>query len=147
MSAPRRRQYSDSQKAEALAAVDANGGNVSATAAALGIPQKTLDCWFRKRGVNPEVAQMRLGKKEDLADRLEDLAHKLLDSATAKIGDANLSNVTVALGISIDKMRLLREQPTSITAALTDDERADRVAALLERARARRDGRAALRAI
>lgn len=142
-----RRQYSDSQKAEALAAVDANGGNVAATAAALGIPQKTLDCWSRLRGVHPEVVQMRSGKREDLADRLEDLAHKLLDKAEGKIGDANLSNVTVALGISIDKMRLLREQPTSITAAMTDDERADRVATLLERARARRDGRPALRAV
>lgn len=90
---------------------------------------------------------MRSGKREDLADRLEDLAHKLLDKAEGKIGDANLSNVTVALGISIDKMRLLREQPTSITAAMTDDERADRVATLLERARARRDGRPALRAV
>jgi transposase-like protein len=142
-----RRRYSDSQKAEALAALDAKGGNVRATAIALGIPHKTLDCWANERGVHEEVAQMRTGKREDLADRLEALAHVLMDSIGDKISDANLSNVSVSLGIAIDKMRLLREQPTSITAALTDDERAKRVNALLDRARARRDGHAALRAI
>jgi transposase-like protein len=142
-----KRQYSDSLKAESLAALDANGGNVRATAATLGIPHKTLDDWANERGVNEEVAELRTGKREDLADRLEALAHTLLDSVAGKIHDANLSNVSVSMGIAIDKMRLLREQPTSITAALTDDERADRVAALLDRARARRDGRAALRAI
>jgi hypothetical protein len=142
-----KRQYSDTQKAEALAALDANGGKVKPTAAALSIPEKTLEEWSKNRGINPEVANIRAGKREDLADRLEELAHSLLDGAAGKILDANLSNVSVSLGIAIDKMRLLREQPTSITAALTDDERADRVAALLDRARARRDGRAALRAI
>jgi transposase-like protein len=142
-----KRQYSDAQKAEALAALDANGGNVKRTASLLGIPHKTLDDWSKELGINDDVAEIRAGKRGDLADRLEGIAHVLLDSIESKIPDANLSNVSVSFGIAVDKMRLLREQPTSITAALTDDERADRVASLLDRARARRDGRTALRAV
>lgn len=142
-----RRRYSDTQKADALVALDANGGNVIGTSRLIGIPEKTLEEWSKNRRINEDVAILREGKREDLADRLEDIAHKLLDSMASKIPDANLSNVSVSFGIAVDKMRLLREQPTSITSALTDDERADRVATLLDRARARRDGRAALRAM
>lgn len=138
-----RRQWSDRDRAEALAALDANGGNVSRTAQALGVPRKTLAEW-RDGRTNPEVAELRQEKKAGLADRLETIAHKLADSLPDKINQAELKDAATSLGIIVDKMRLLREQPTAISRdddSLTDSERADRIAALVESARARRDGR------
>ena len=142
-----KRQYSDEEKASALAALDANRGNVKATAQVLRIPASTLTRWRDGEGVVPAVADMREIKKADLADRLEDLAHLITDTMPNKLADADLQKLATSLGITIDKMRLLREQATSISQNLTDEQRVERVADLLERARARRDGRAPLQAI
>ena len=40
-----RRSYSDAERAEALAVLDANAGNVERTARHLGLPRKTLEGW------------------------------------------------------------------------------------------------------
>jgi hypothetical protein len=141
-----KRRYSDEDKAVALAALDANGGNLARAASETGVPRKTLAEWASGR-VADGVADIRHQKKEDLADRLEAIAHALVDAIPGKVKDADLARIATSLGITIDKMRLLREQPTAITANLSDDERAERVAALLDRARARRDGPPALRAV
>jgi hypothetical protein len=103
-----RRSYSDEQKAEALAGLDANAGNVTRTARQLSLPRKTLDQWAKGR-VHPGVAELRHQKKEELADRLEALAYQLLDALPGKIAGASLIQIAVALGIVIDKMVLLRE--------------------------------------
>jgi transposase-like protein len=141
-----KRSYSDEDRATALAALDANGGNLSRTASEMGVPRTTLQEWAAGR-VAERVTDIRQEKKGALADRLEEIAHTLVDAIPNKVSDADLREVSTSLGITIDKMRLLREQPTAITANLTDDERAERVAALLDRARARRDGQPALRAV
>ena len=138
-----RRSYSDAERAEALAALDANGGDVSKTARQLGIPRVTLLGWASGR-VHPSVSELRQSKKEGLADRLEAVAHQLLDLFPDKAKDANLQQVATSFGIAIDKMRLLREQPTSIAGReLTDDERVDRLNTLYERIRARGTGQPA----
>ena len=139
-------KYSDDDRASALAALDANGGNMLRTSKELGVPRATLQEWEQGR-VSSAVPEARVQKRVDLASRLEEIAHSLVDAIPGKVGDADLGKIATTLGISIDKMRLLREQPTSINAALSDDERAERVAALLERARARRDGLPAIRAV
>ena len=137
-----RRSYSDEERANALAALDANDGDVSRTARQLGVPRKTLEDWA-KGHVHPAVAEVRQEKKGTLADAIEGVAWKLLDALPGKVPDADLRQTATALGIAIDKMRLLREQPTSITSdGLSDDERAARVAELLDAARARRDRQA-----
>jgi len=53
-----------------------------------------------------------------------------------------LSMVATAAGIAVDKARLLRDQPTSISSnvELSDDERRARITAIFDRARARRAG-------
>jgi hypothetical protein len=52
-------------------------------------------------------------KKRQLADRLEGLAHALLDGMGSpdKIGAATLQQLAISLGIVIDKMLLLRARP------------------------------------
>ncbi len=133
-----KRSYSDEEKASALAALAANGGDVHRTSRQVGVPRKTLEDWSKGRGVCLAVADIRQGKKADLADRLEDLAHQLADAIPGKIPTADLKQLGVSLGIAVDKMRLLREQPTSIEAHdLSDDEKLARLRQLAERAQAR----------
>lgn len=73
-----KRHYSDNDRAVALATLDANEGNVRKTARITGIPHKTLDEWAKGR-INADCAEIRTEKRKDLADRLEDLAHSLVD--------------------------------------------------------------------
>ena len=136
-----KRSYSDEEKASALAALAANGGDVLLTSKQVGVPRKTLEDWSKGRGVCSAVADIRQEKKQDLADRLEDLAHRLVDAIPGKVAQADLKQLGVCLGIAVDKMRLLREQPTSIEGHdLSDDERLARLRQLAERAQARRLG-------
>ena len=103
-----RRSYSDEQMAVALAGLDANAGNVARTARQLGLPRKTLDQWAKGR-VHPGVANLRHQKKEELADRLDVLAGRLVAAMPSKIAGASLRELAVAVGILIDKLVLLRE--------------------------------------
>lgn len=136
-----KRTYSDEEKAAALLALDANGGNVAKTAREARVPRKTLEEWEKGR-IHPAVANIRQHEREPLADRLEAMAHDLVDVMPDKLAEASLQQIALTLGIAVDKMRLLREQATAIqkNERLTDEERADRVAELLDRARARRTG-------
>lgn len=140
-----KRTYSDSDKAAALAALDANGGDVSHTARQLGVPRKTLSEWARGRGVSEDVPGMRAGKRGELTERLESVAHAILDALPGSLAGAQPHHLATALGIVLDKRQLLQGQPTAIggDGVLSDDERAVRAAALLELARARRSGRGA----
>lgn len=107
--------YSDAFKAEALAALNANGGNVMRTANELDIPRKTLEGWRDGVGTRALSADDRHQKRGDLADRLEVIAWKLVDGIEeADISKASLVQKTTAFGILCDKMRLLRGEATSI---------------------------------
>jgi len=103
-----KRQYSDEDKATALSAVDANGGNVKLTARQLGIPHKTLDDWAKGRNQNPTVADLRTKKRGSLADKFEHLAHLLVDAMPGKIAQATLSQCAITSGIAVDKAVRLR---------------------------------------
>lgn len=124
------RDYSQEQKAEAIAHFQANGQNYSGTSRELNIPQNTLRRWVLE---HPELSELREVKSRDLANRLESIAFGLTDS----IDEHDLSIVPLAskatsLGIVIDKMQLLRGQPTSISGSvMSDDERKLRLAELI----------------
>jgi len=113
-----RREWSDSEKATALAALDANGGNVSHTARQLGIPRMTLADWAAGR-VTDDVTELRQEKKESLADAFEALARKLVAGVGVWVDQrleegCNPATVGTTLGIVVDKMQLLRGDPTHI---------------------------------
>lgn len=131
--------YSDREKAEALALVDANGGNVNETARMLGIPGSTVAKWVDgKRPVNIDVVNMAKGKRLPLADALEDMVYVALDYLPKALGRANAQQIAISIGILTEKMLLLRGQATVITENLLSDEaKAERVAILLEQARQR----------
>lgn len=107
-----RRQFSDNDKAAALAALDANGGNVLKTAKQINVPRSTLQEWANGR-VNHDVPELRQQAKKALAERLEEIAHQLIDAVPDKIADASLQQVATALGIVVDKKQLLTGEATS----------------------------------
>ena len=49
-----RRVYSKEFVEQAVALATAAGASVTATARALGVPQKTLDCWVKRERRDPE---------------------------------------------------------------------------------------------
>jgi hypothetical protein len=117
-----RHGYTDSARADALAALAANGGNFTRTAAQLGIPRRTLQHWA-KGECAPQVRELAQQKKGPLADAFEELARELLGGMTPeKMAAATLQQLATAAGIAVDKMQLLRGQPTTIT-EMTDEER------------------------
>jgi len=136
-----RRRYSDEERATALAALAANGGNVGGTSRQLGIPEATLRAWATGER-HPEASQMCGDKKASLADQFEALAVKLLGVADEKAAALNARDAVVAAAVAVDKMRLLRGEATEISE--TRDDRLDEFRRRYADAQgdARADGRA-----
>src|SRR5262249_16637663 len=108
-----RRRYTDEERAAALAALHANAGNLQRTAHQVGVPETTLRHWATGDR-HPEAAQMGDQKRGPMADAFDAIAWKLLDALPDKIGTASLAQAATALGIAVDKGRLLRGLPTDI---------------------------------
>ena len=137
-----RRRYTESQKAEALAILISNNGNVLGTAKQLGIPQITLLGWrneserlrlkdeeqkakdaektggSEKRLPGLTVSELRELKKGDMASAYEDIVWlgltRLREGYLIQESN-NLVAVSTATATSVDKMRLLQEKSTVIT--------------------------------
>ena len=140
-----KRDYSDKEKASALAALDFNGGNLKYTAQQLGISERTLGWWagrYKKKqsdeapqagGSNPDILVQKQEIKESLADRLELLAHKYIDRLE------KLEKVTaIDMAVVVDKMLLLRGQATNISkdvSAMKLEERQGRILELVEKSK------------
>jgi len=130
-----KRQYSDREKASALAALDANGGNVNQTARQLAIPRKTLALWASSRHLSADVADIRHEKRKELGERLEDLAHTLVDLLPDKLPSASVRDLAGALIVAVDKMQLLKGAPTAISkdvSNVTNEDRANRILELVK---------------
>lgn len=130
--ARKERNYSDSEKAQALVVLDFCNGNESEAARRLGIPRQTLQEWNAGR-VSEEVPEIRQDKKADLAQALEDLAFTLVDKMSTSEKSSG-----VDLGIVVDKMLLLRGEPNSISKDVTHaapEQRRARILQLVEKAK------------
>lgn len=132
-----KRQYSDNDKAVALATLDANEGNIRQSAKMLKLPESTLTDWANNRGVCPEVAEIREDKKAELAEKLEEVAHALTDNILLRAqSDFSLltpmKDFAVSLGIAIDKMQLLKGAPTAISKDVSERTNEERVTRILE---------------
>lgn len=116
-----KRQYSDNDKATALAALDANGGNLRRTSKQLGIPLATLQRW-RDGQVNEDVTDLRTHKKGDLADKYEQVVNAYIDHLLKPdtISSAKAGEASAVAGTATDKMRLLRGLPTEIVSIIPD---------------------------
>jgi len=112
---PRKRapNYSEAFRAAALAALDANGGNVRRTARAMGIRESTLRGWMTGR--TPTDQGLRDQKRAEFDTVLEDFARRLCEVDPMDRKAPNLRDLGVALGIAVDKLLLLRGQPNAIS--------------------------------
>ena len=106
------RGFTEDDKAAALAALAANAGNVSKTARDLGIPRTTLSRWSNGERITDGVTAKAHVKKSALADELESLARILVGAMPEKVADATLQQSATALGITVDKMQVLRGEST-----------------------------------
>ncbi len=135
------RDYSAEDKANALAVLASNGGNVKRTSTQLGIPYMTLKGWILpERGVNDEVTACVIEKKADLADLWEAHARQALGLSGKRITEDAVpySDTVRGAAIAIDKMRLLREESTENVKEVTSiEERDKRAVELMERAKLR----------
>lgn len=110
-----RRQWTDEKKSEILAALDANQGNVKRTARQCGVAVSTLRGWAKGRGTNAGVAKLRPEKRGELADALEEIAWQIVELLPSKLQQAEVRELATLLGVSLDKLLLLRGQPNSRT--------------------------------
>ncbi len=110
------RDYPTDLKAAVIKAIEANNGNVLATAKLFGIPQDTAYYWWK---TSDRYSQFQNTSGINLADKLENLAHSAADSmAEHDLNIVSFADKARAMGIVIDKMQLLRGQPTTINANL-----------------------------
>lgn len=107
--------YTEEEKAAALAALDANGGNLLRTARELNIPESTLRQWRNGEGINQSVSKLREQKSAELAAKMGEIIGQILDVLPGKLEKASARDLAVSLGILIDKKQLLEGQPTQIT--------------------------------
>lgn len=115
MSRPRRR-YDDKFRASAVVMLEAAGypgkeGALMEVSRHLGMPHNTLRNWYHAER-NPPPSDLRQDKKRDLAIELEDIAYMLVKAIPGKIEEATLQQTATSMAIAIDKMQLLRGQPT-----------------------------------
>lgn len=116
------RTYTDEEVAEALAVLKANGGNVLQTAKTTGIPRKTICQWrdgvSRKNIPKPLIEK----KKRDLGDTIERLAFRLCDVVSRRIKkgtDDSTKDLVVSIAVAVEKLLLIRGEPTSISRSNT----------------------------
>ncbi|SRR5713101_2642305 len=128
------RDYPVELKAAVIAAIEQNGGNVLATSKLFNLPPDTVRYWWAN---SDRFREIQVTSSICLADKLENVAHSYVDS----LASHDLSIVTArdkasVAAIAIDKMQLLRGEPTSIP-GLSEQDRALRLAELLERVQGR----------
>lgn len=111
--------YSLDRKAEVLAMVQANAGNVDRTALETGIPHQTIRYWL----ANPDrFSKIQSEKQIDLAEKLHNIAHQCADLLPAMLPSASVREVVGAMGQSIEKRQLILGLPTSINAEVERQE-------------------------
>lgn len=105
------RTYSPQERQKAVAAYNETG-NLEKVSTSLNIPLSTLQGWTS----NPAYFSPK--NRSNLADKFEFAANLYLDLAVKKSKKATFAHLMTGLGIAVDKMQLLRGQPTSITETL-----------------------------
>lgn len=154
-----RRGYSDEDKAFALAYLQAHGGNVYRAAKDLGIHPQNLYQWSHGLRISEQARLMSKQKVEELKQQLTSLAETSLAAAMDRIQNGNVQalvvpqgggmsavelvkvpvpfkDLTVGLGITIEKLQLLSGKPTEISQQsveiVDDTERQRRAQAILD---------------
>jgi hypothetical protein len=146
----KRKRYDDKFRAGAVVMLQAQGypdtkGALTKVANHLHVPAMTISRWFRA-AQNPPPHDLVTEKELDLVALLKTELTQIFTAFPTARPDASFKDLATAAGIMIDKLQLLENKPTERVdhtgnVGLTIEERASRIAAILDAARARRDGR------
>lgn len=113
-----RRHYTEADKATALASLKANANNFERTARECKVPRNTLRRWADA----PEraaPAQVRQEKESALDSKLEAIANRYADALDDDVtvtlikASRDPSKLATVLGVSLEKLQLLRGKPTA----------------------------------
>ena len=129
----RRRRYSDDEKAAAIALYDFNSNldkPLAVTSKALQIPDSTLQRWTDGEAVSENAQALREEKKKSIDELCEEYARQALSKLIPNLDDIKPRDFA-SIGIAIDKMLLLRGQPTQITETRNDAALREKAEALL----------------
>jgi hypothetical protein len=126
-SRPKYKRYSDEEKSAALAQLQSSRRTIRSAAREMGIPRGTLQDWASGKKLGPTVAQQFGAVRDTMSARLEDIAYQIIDAIPAKIEEASLRDLGATLAVVIDRMRLLREEPTAITESINRKEMLERL--------------------
>ncbi len=144
----KRKSYDDKFRASAVVMLDAAGyptrrGALEYVAKHLHVPARTLSRWFNGEQ-NPPPDQIVSKKASDLKTLINEELDSIFAAMATVRPEASYRDLGTVAGILFDKKQLLEGKPTEIVedASLTDEDRATRIAALLERGRTRRTGQA-----
>ena len=112
--------YTPKQRAEALAVLEANNGNMLRTSQELGIGQATLKTWVtesrdEKNTYAQETLEHLPEAKTNLLDKLDNAINQTLTQYVGSIADLKAKDAAVALAVLIDKAQLLRGGATART--------------------------------
>lgn len=149
--ATKRRQYDDKFRASAVVMLEGAGypdkeGALTRTAKHLGVPAMTLSRWFKAKN-NPPPTELVTEKRLELIDLVKNELDAIFRAMPAVRGEASYRDLGTVAGILADKKQLLEGKATERIehehSGLTDEQRASRIAELLNASRTRRDGRAA----
>lgn len=144
----RTKQYTDEFRAEVVVALRVAGypeqvGALTRIAKQYNLHARTISRWYNAES-NPPPDKNVTEKKQSLQAIIEDEIYAIFGILPSKRDEADYRQLTTAAAILIDKMQLLNGLPTerheSMNYELTEDERAKRVAQLLDTARSCRDG-------
>lgn len=112
--------YPKEFKASIIAAIEANDGNVSATAKLFNISRDTAYYWWRN---SERYREIQTPSALSLADKLENIAHGAADSiAEHDLSIVSYRDKAAVLSVAVDKMQLLRGLPTNITESVERQE-------------------------
>jgi transposase-like protein len=108
--------YNDEQKANALAVLKAEGGNLTRAEEITGITRLTLRRWWRALPDSETLITLTSKKVDDLAALMESEIRAALGPGLEQARDeASYKDRVTAAAILTDKVQLLRGQPTEVS--------------------------------
>lgn len=138
-------RYSDDYRASAILMLRASGyperrGALMEVANHLGISHQVLGRWFRRES-NPPPQKIVQIKKGDIVSMLKQQLVQAINALPDALPDADYFDIGRVVGILIDKMQLLDGEATErVVHELSDSDRSEQIATLLNAARARKVG-------
>lgn len=82
------------------------------------VPHPTLIRWYREDN-NPQPSKLIREKKRDLITDLTELLNVTIENASDAAQDANYQDLARGVGILVDKIQLLKGEPTGIVKVIS----------------------------